>query len=151
MNDTPTPTVDPLFEINKRFTYHPPHGTQPARYVAIREKAKEFAVLINDTTPESREKSLALTKLEEAVMWANASIARNELAPPLAPTDYRQRVIEEKRELDIKLQRLSDFLATPESRRMVGSDEEFKRLEAQKVYMRSYSNVLGERIADFKK
>ena len=25
-----------------------------------------------------REKSLAMTKLEEAVMWANASIARNE-------------------------------------------------------------------------
>ncbi len=29
-------------------------------------------------TPESREQSLAVTKLEEAMMWANAAIARNE-------------------------------------------------------------------------
>lgn len=28
--------------------------------------------------PDSREKSLALTHLEDAVMWANAAIARNE-------------------------------------------------------------------------
>lgn len=27
--------------------------------------------------PDSREKSLAMTKLEECSMWANASIARN--------------------------------------------------------------------------
>jgi hypothetical protein len=29
-------------------------------------------------TPESREQSLALTNLEQAVMWANAAIARRE-------------------------------------------------------------------------
>jgi len=29
-------------------------------------------------TPESREQSLAITALEEAVMWANAAIARRE-------------------------------------------------------------------------
>ena len=29
-------------------------------------------------TPPSREQSLALTALEECVMWANAAIARNE-------------------------------------------------------------------------
>ena len=39
---------------------------------------KEFAYLLNDLCPDSREKSLAMTKLEECVMWANASIARNE-------------------------------------------------------------------------
>lgn len=33
------------------------------------------AILVN---PNSREKSLAMTKLEECVMWANVSIARNE-------------------------------------------------------------------------
>lgn len=33
---------------------------------------------IAEFTPTSREQELALTKLEEAIMWANASIARNE-------------------------------------------------------------------------
>lgn len=65
-------------EINKRFTYHPPSKDgQPDLYVAIREKAKEFAILINDSQLDSREKSLAITALEEATMWANAGVARN--------------------------------------------------------------------------
>lgn len=65
-------------DIEKNFTYHVPKGSQPERYVAIRSKAKELAELIEDSCPDSREKSLAFTKLEECVMWANASIARNE-------------------------------------------------------------------------
>ena len=65
-------------DIEKNFTYHAPKAGQPERYTAIREKAKEFANLIDQECQESREKSLAFTKLEEAVMWANAAIARNE-------------------------------------------------------------------------
>ena len=64
--------------LDKRFTYHPPKEGQPRRYENIRDKAKSMAYLIDQVCPESREKSLALTKLEEAVMWANAAIARNE-------------------------------------------------------------------------
>ena len=63
-------------EINHRFTYHAPKDGQPEKYEKIREKAKEFAFLINELCPESCDKSLAITKLEESVMWANASIAR---------------------------------------------------------------------------
>ena len=65
-------------DIEKNFTYHSPKGDQPNRYECIRNTAKGFAMLINDACPDSREKSLAFTKLEEAVMWANAAIARNE-------------------------------------------------------------------------
>jgi hypothetical protein len=64
--------------VERDFTYHAPKGDQPARYEAVRAKAKELAVLIIETTPESREQSSALTRLEEAVMHANAAIARNE-------------------------------------------------------------------------
>ena len=64
--------------IDKNFIYHKPKDDQPARYEAIREKAKELARMIDEFCPESRERSLAFTKLEEMVMWANASIARNE-------------------------------------------------------------------------
>lgn len=65
-------------EIEKRFTYHSPKGDQSERYKDIRQRAHMFAEIIDSFCPESREKSIALTRLEEAVMWANASIARNE-------------------------------------------------------------------------
>ena len=65
-------------EIENRFTYHSPKEDQPERYVSIRDAAKMFATLIIQIVPESREQSLAITKIEEAVMWANAGIARNE-------------------------------------------------------------------------
>lgn len=65
-------------EIEHRFTYHAPKPTQPPRYETIRGMASDLAFLINRVCPPSRELSLALTKLDEVVFWANASIARNE-------------------------------------------------------------------------
>ena len=65
-------------ELDNRFIYHKPIGNQPSRYEAIRNLAKDLAVAINELCPESREKSNAFTDLESSVMWANASIARNE-------------------------------------------------------------------------
>lgn len=64
-------------DLKVRFTYHAPQGTAPDRFVAIREKALEFATIIDILCPMGREKALAVTKLEEVVMWANAAIARN--------------------------------------------------------------------------
>ena len=68
-------------DLDKRFTYHAPHGDQPDRYQRIRAQAKDFAAQIVSSTPPSREQSLALTHLEEAVFWANAAISRNETPP----------------------------------------------------------------------
>ncbi len=65
-------------EIGKRFKYHTPKGDQPERYQKLRAKAKELAEMIEALCPDSREKALASTNLEQAVMWANASIARRE-------------------------------------------------------------------------
>lgn len=65
-------------DIENRFTYHKPIEGQPARYELLRASAKKFALEIVANSPPSREQSLALTKLEEAMMWANAAIARNE-------------------------------------------------------------------------
>ncbi len=64
--------------IEKCFTYHPPKEGQAERYKEIRDMAKIFAQELCRFCPDSRERSLALTKLEEVVMWANAAIARNE-------------------------------------------------------------------------
>jgi hypothetical protein len=63
-------------ELQIRFTYHAPKPGQPELYLALRSKAKELAELIVQSTPESREQSLALTSLEEATFWANSAIAR---------------------------------------------------------------------------
>lgn len=65
-------------DIEKNFTYHAQKNDQPELYERIRDKAKLLAAYIDEKCPDSREKSLAMTKLEECVMWANASIARNE-------------------------------------------------------------------------
>jgi len=64
-------------QIENNFSYHAPKPGQPEIYEAVREKAKELAYLIDTHVPESREQSLALTNLEQAVMWANAGVARN--------------------------------------------------------------------------
>ena len=61
-------------EIEKRVTYQ----GQSSRYERLRNTAKDFAYQIEHECPDSRERSLALTKLEEAVMWANAAISHNE-------------------------------------------------------------------------
>ena len=63
-------------DIENRFSYHAPKEGQPALYEAIRAKAKELAYLIDSSERDSREKSLALTNLDQAVFWANAGIAR---------------------------------------------------------------------------
>ncbi len=66
-------------ELTTRFTYHPPGGNQAERYSFIRAEAGDLATLIVENTPESREQSLAITKLEEVVFWANAAIARRDV------------------------------------------------------------------------
>lgn len=65
-------------QIKNNFSYHKPKEDQLNRYQGIREYAKVLAKVIEASCPVSREKSLAMTNLEQAVMWANAAIARNE-------------------------------------------------------------------------
>lgn len=68
--------MDPA-DLDNRFTYHPPKAGQPDVYQDIRLEARRFASMIDAHCPDSREKSLAITHLEDAVMWANAGIARH--------------------------------------------------------------------------
>jgi hypothetical protein len=69
--------IMPNPQIENNFKYHAPKPGQPEIYKQIRDRAKELAVLIDEQVPNSREKSLAMTQLEQAVMWANAGVARN--------------------------------------------------------------------------
>ena len=63
--------------IENDFSYHTPNREQQFRYERIREAGKRLAYRIELDVPESKEKTLAMTKLEECVMWANAGVARN--------------------------------------------------------------------------
>lgn len=65
-------------DLENRFSYHAPAGTQTIRYENIRQKAKEIAIMLEALCPTSRELSLAITNLEQCVFWANAAIARHE-------------------------------------------------------------------------
>ena len=65
-------------DLANRFTYHAPKNGLVERYQRVRDAVHEVAKLINDECPESREKLLAVTHLEDALMWANAAIARHE-------------------------------------------------------------------------
>jgi len=65
-----------MLDLDKIYRYHAPKEGQPKKYEAIRAKAKELAELIQAECPDSRERSVAFTNIETAVMWANAAIAR---------------------------------------------------------------------------
>lgn len=69
---------DEQSKIENNTKYHPPIGDQHIRYETMRLEAKKLMQAILGHCPPSRERSLAFTKIEEAMMWANASIARNE-------------------------------------------------------------------------
>lgn len=61
--------------IESDFRYHSPTPEQLPKYAEIRDTARELAHRLVDLVPPGRELSTALTKLEEAVMAANAGIA----------------------------------------------------------------------------
>jgi hypothetical protein len=72
------PSSKDLDDLEAIFTFHPVSGDQPARYQALRAQAKSLALTIVALCPPSRERSVAITNLQQAVMWANAAIAINE-------------------------------------------------------------------------
>ena len=65
--------------IESLFTYHPPDGRQQAIYEELRKKGKELALYIDGHCPSNPDCDTAIIKLREAIMWANSSIANEEV------------------------------------------------------------------------
>ena len=66
------------YPIQRNLVNHPPTKATQVVMEDLRIKAHEFAAAIDRSCPPGREKSLAFTKLEEAVMWSMASLARDD-------------------------------------------------------------------------
>lgn len=63
-------------DIENRFAYHKPNDNKTKHHELVRDQLKSLAHHWDGNLPAGREKSLAITKLEEAMFWANAAIAR---------------------------------------------------------------------------
>lgn len=70
-------------QIHHNFKYHPPTGSAVVDHQRVRDAAKALATAIDDLVPAgaAREKATAITKCEEAMMWACAGIARHSHEP----------------------------------------------------------------------
>ena len=68
-----------LKRINNDFAHHPPKDEDKVEaHERVRRTLHDAANDLVGLCPESRELSLALTNLEQAMFWANAAIARED-------------------------------------------------------------------------
>lgn len=65
-------------ELYVRFSHHKPDIAKGNTHSLVRGLFHELAEKLNTLVPESREKAVTITKIEEAMFWANAAIARND-------------------------------------------------------------------------
>lgn len=66
-------------DLLRRFAYYPASadGVKAEAHEEVREVCGKLALFLDGRVPDGREKSLAITALEEVMMWANAGIARH--------------------------------------------------------------------------
>jgi hypothetical protein len=64
-------------DIENRFAFHPASDDEKRMaHTSVRQSCLQLALFLNDRLPEGREKSLAVTNLEEVMFWGNAALAR---------------------------------------------------------------------------
>ena len=71
------PTQEEQEDIVNRFTYHTPSSDGVDKHAALTNGFVMLAGQVVAICPPGRERSLVLTKLEEAKFWASAAVARN--------------------------------------------------------------------------
>lgn len=64
--------------VRDAFFYHPPDEDRKVKHERINEQTTQLAELYFDVCPASPELTLAVRKLQEARMWANAALATNQ-------------------------------------------------------------------------
>ncbi len=66
--------------LDRLFMYHAPTPDQLPKYEDIRARGRELARVILELCPPGEDREVALRKVREAVMTANASVALRGLA-----------------------------------------------------------------------
>ena len=64
------------YDIDRNMVNHTPDAETQKQMEAVRADVRITTATVLDLIPDSRERSLALTKLEEALMWSMAALAR---------------------------------------------------------------------------
>jgi hypothetical protein len=64
-------------DLENRIKYHRPNADAIDLIADMRRLALAWSKAVVLMVPEGREQSLALTKIEEALFWSNAGIARD--------------------------------------------------------------------------
>jgi hypothetical protein len=85
MSDTQDPRPFPpttVEMIQHRFGYHRADQAAAIRHAEIRDAYMLLGSIVVTHTPAGREQALALTSLQESMMWSNAAIA---MLSPVAP------------------------------------------------------------------
>lgn len=78
---------DAFASIEHSLTNHAPvNDSVVAAFEELREHAKALGLAMVMLCPDSRERSLAITKLEETVMWAVKAIAVHNYVKVLPPS-----------------------------------------------------------------
>jgi hypothetical protein len=65
-------------ELDKIFKYSAPNDKHKEKFSTLTGLWQHVAQIINELCPDSREKSLAITKLDECRFFANAAIVRRD-------------------------------------------------------------------------
>jgi len=65
-------------EIKKTYNYHKPSEQGLKKITTIRKAFTELDNLVQELAPSTRERSVALTNLEQAAMWAIKAVVVND-------------------------------------------------------------------------
>lgn len=79
--EIPVKVVGPKIDVRHNMTNHPPSPAQIQVIEHMRSQFIDLGEYVQEICPPGREAGLAYDALEQALMWAVASIARNTETP----------------------------------------------------------------------